>query len=189
MPLANWWLLRCTKPATPRDMARACSLDYICSVSWLASDGGGSIEGFGTDTQPSRASSLLQGGAQCSSQGQSPVGAGLPAMAVGLSRDLAMTLGLREQARSYRGRSVFQPGAIFSGSWLASDGGVSVEGFGADTRPSRASSLLQGNGAVRRPFQRLVVRARPPAGGSAGSGFCHNRWRHPGDQTRGSGMC
>ena len=147
MPLANWWLLRCTRPATPRDMARACSLDYICSVSWLASDGGGSVEGFGTDTQPSRASSLRQGRAVFKVR-VSTVGAGLPAMAVGLWRDLALTLSLREQARSYRGRAVFQPKAMSCGSWLASDGGGSVEGFGADTQPSRASSLLQGARSV-----------------------------------------
>ena len=75
-------------------------------------------------------------GAACRAQ---PVGAGLPAMAVSQSMYPALTLRHREASSLLQ--MLLSP--LLCGSWLASDGGGSVNTPGNDIAPSRASSLLQ----------------------------------------------
>ena len=75
-------------------------------------------------------------GAACRAQ---PVGAGLPAMAVSQSIHPAMTLRHREASSLLQ--MLLSP--LLCGSWLASDGGGSVNISGNDIAPSRASSLPQ----------------------------------------------
>ena len=75
-------------------------------------------------------------GAACRDQ---PVGAGLPAMAVSQSMYPALTLRHREASSLLQ--MLLSP--LLCGSWLASDGGGSVNTPGNDIAPSRASSLPQ----------------------------------------------
>ena len=124
-------------------------------------------------------------GAACRDQ---PVGAGLPAMAVGQSIHPAMTLRHREQARSYKccyrpssvgaglpamavGQSMYPAltlrhreassllqmllSPLLCGSWLASDGGESVNVSGADIAPSRGK-LAPTNAAIAPPLWELA---------------------------------
>ena len=128
--------------------------------SWLASDGGVSVISSGKDIAPSRGKLaptdaaytlwelacqrwrcvshyIRQGHCAIARQARSyrcrlhPVGAGLPAMAVCQSFHPARTLRHREAS------SLLQIPPKPCGSWLASDGGVSVISSDKDIAPSR----------------------------------------------------
>ena len=140
--------------------------------SWLASDGGESVISSGKDIAPSRGKLaptnaaytlwelacqrwrcvshfIRQGHCAIARQARShkcryhPVGAGLPAMAVGQSIHPAITLRHREASSLLQGVGGIQinrlPQMPLSpcGSWLASDGGESVLTSGNDIEPSR----------------------------------------------------
>ena len=138
--------------------------------SWLASDGGESVLTSGKDIAPSRGKLaptnaaitlwelacqrwrcvshfIRQGHCAIARQARSykcryhPVGAGLPAMAVCQSLHPAMTLRHREAS------SLPQMPLTPCGSWLASDGGVSVISSGKDIAPSRGK-LAPTNAAI-----------------------------------------
>ena len=94
-------------------------------------------------------------GAACRAQ---PVGAGLPAMAVSQSIHPAMTLRHREASSLLQ--MLLSP--LLCGSWLASDGGGSVNTSGNDIASSRASSLLQGVGGMQ--INRLPQMPLSPCG-------------------------
>ena len=87
-------------------------------------------------------------GAACRDQ---PVGAGLPAMAVSQSIHPAMTLRHREASSLLQ--MLLSP--LLCGSWLASDGGGSVNTSGADITPSRGK-LAPTNAAITPPLWELA---------------------------------
>ena len=111
-------------------------LSPLLCGSWLASDGGGSVNTPGNDIAPSRASSLPQMplstcGSWLASDGGGSVNTSCNDIAPSRASSLLQGVGGMQINR------LPQMPLSPCGSWLASDGGGSVNTSGNDTAPSR----------------------------------------------------
>ena len=115
-----------------------CRMPRPTCGSWLASDGGGSVNTSCNDIAPARASSLLQGvgGMQINRLPQMP----LPTCGSWLASDGGGSVNISgNDIAPSRASSLLQMllSPLLCGSWLASDGGGSVNTSGNDIAPSR----------------------------------------------------